>query len=362
MKVLIFSRGLGMGHISRDLELIKEFRRVVPGLNAVFCSYASGLEYLSRMNYKVFDLGVKATPAFWTTFTQSLVKAYKIIMREKPQLLISDEEFYVPVLGRMIGIPTCFVTNWFPSPEDILGLSCLEMADIIIFPDILGSIDVPPELTKKTVFVGPIISSSTMEKIKSLSDKGNLKQKLGYCSDQHIILVTRGRMWTDPEFMNTCAKSLEIVRRNFPETVMVIISGKEISKEKVLEGVMCVEAISVVEFVEDLLSYMAASDIVVTEGYTTLWEAAAIGLPIIAVTFLQHLEQERLAKAMQNRGVAIWIPRSKLSVETLAKKFIWILSDETLAKKMSKAGIELCRESGARKTVEVILNTLKISS
>ncbi|MBS7648088.1 hypothetical protein KEJ17_00355 [Candidatus Bathyarchaeota archaeon] len=114
------------------------------------------------------------------------------------------------------------------------------------------------------------------------------------------------------------------------------------------------EAIKVVDFIEDLVIYMAASDVVVTQGYTTLWELAAI-----AVTFPHHLEQVRFVRAMEARGTAMWIPRIDLSAEILAEKIIKILSDEALATRMSESGRKICRESGARKTAKVILQILK---
>jgi UDP-N-acetylglucosamine:LPS N-acetylglucosamine transferase len=359
-KVIVFSRGLGVGHVKRDLEVIKELKKRIQNMNVMFCSYGSGLKYLRKKGLNTVDMKAEFTFSYWETFIQSLITAYKIVTDFKPQLLIGDEEFYVPVVGKMLRVPVCFITNWFPDRNDVLGLSCLDVADLIIFPGLSSNVEVPSKLVSKVLFAGPILSSSSLKRIRSMPSKNILKRKLGYSTNQRLILVVGSTTLVDLGFLYISVKAFEVINKTFPETAMIAITSREVNKEEILEEAdQKKENVKVINFVSNIISYMAASDLVITEGgYNLLGELLTVDTPAIFITFQQHRVQEQLIKTMQEKGVVIWIPREELSVSRLSYEIHRVLSDSNILSRMSEAKKDILKEFSAKKVVDAILQLL----
>ncbi|MGC9014871.1 MAG: hypothetical protein ACP5KW_10900, partial [Thermoproteota archaeon] len=110
-------------------------------------------------------------------------------------------------------------------------MSCLEVADLIIFPGLPSDLEIPPKIITRVLFVGPMLSSSLLKRIQYMPDKNTLKRKLGYSSNQRLILTIGSTTLFDLGFLYISAKAFEVVKKKFPETAMVVITGRKVNEE-----------------------------------------------------------------------------------------------------------------------------------
>ncbi len=110
----------------------------------------------------------------------------------------------------------------------------------------------------------------------------------------------------------------------------------------------------VVEYLDDMGSALAASDVVLARaGATSIAEITALGLPAILVPYPYATDdhQTRNAATMVEHGAALLVSDADLDSELLAEKLLGLLSDPARRASMSAASRALGRPDAADRVV-----------
>ncbi|MDT7807959.1 MAG: UDP-N-acetylglucosamine--N-acetylmuramyl-(pentapeptide) pyrophosphoryl-undecaprenol [Acidobacteriota bacterium] len=109
------------------------------------------------------------------------------------------------------------------------------------------------------------------------------------------------------------------------------------------------------EYIDDMVSAFAASDLIVSRaGATTSFELMAAGKAALMVPLPGQLEQRRNAEVMQEAGAARMILQEELSGERLAHEIAALVADPERVTRMEEAARKLARGDAAAAAVELI--------
>jgi len=114
---------------------------------------------------------------------------------------------------------------------------------------------------------------------------------------------------------------------------------------------------SVVEFIDDIPTYLAAADAVVCRaGASTLSEVACRGLAsvIVPYPFSAENHQVRNARAWESAGAALCIEESELNPSHLANKIVILLTDPRMRNVMGEKARKFGDPSAAEKIADII--------
>ncbi len=115
------------------------------------------------------------------------------------------------------------------------------------------------------------------------------------------------------------------------------------------------ERADVREYIDDMVSAYAASDLIVSRaGATTSFELMAAGKAALMVPLPGQLEQTRNAEVLQEAGAARMILQSELSGERLAREIGELVGDPDRVTRMEEAARKLARGDAAQAAVDLI--------
>ena len=106
---------------------------------------------------------------------------------------------------------------------------------------------------------------------------------------------------------------------------------------------------------EETVPFMASADLAITAGGMTVFEMAALGVPILIVQIADN--QIPIAKAWQQYGYGINMGRlDQLTPEYLQREFMFLIKDRVKCDAMSEAGRSLVDGEGARRVARELLS------
>jgi UDP-N-acetylglucosamine--N-acetylmuramyl-(pentapeptide) pyrophosphoryl-undecaprenol N-acetylglucosamine transferase len=133
--------------------------------------------------------------------------------------------------------------------------------------------------------------------------------------------------------------------------------------DKVREGYEAAgwgERADVREYIDDMVSAFAASDLIVSRaGATTSFELMAAGRAALMVPLPGQLEQRRNAEVMQEAGAARMIPQEELSGASLAREISALVADPERVTRMSEASRRMARGDAAQAAVDLMEKLVK---
>lgn len=343
MKILFFSRGLGIGHAARDLALASALEE--ESIASTFFSYESGTKYFRNMQVPVVDTGfsntshaVMDTHALIHGFFEDLL-GYSSILAGKEGLVIGDEELFLPFSCKILKRPSMFITDWFPTmiqkykSDALIPLAnaAFDQADYILVPDFKDHIVIPPQLEEKTFFFGPFFRGDIGQLRES---KHSLRKKYGF-DDTPVIVVTVGGSQLNFPVLEKCIQSHEILCET-EDYKMILITGPDISPEELPDT-----GAEIRQFVPDFMELAASCDLVITgAGHSTLMEVSALGVPSIVIPIAGWVSQEREATRVERAHAGIVLPRQETTAQGLALTIRDLLNDSEKLKELSRNGIK----------------------
>jgi len=296
LRLLFFSRGRGRGHAIPDAAIISSLRRTVPDLDVLFVSYATGARVLRSLGYEVIDLGFGENSQMFPT----LIKSTRIISHLQPSLVISHEEFSVPVAARIVGVRNIFLTDWFPSDSPSL-MQSIAYSDTIICLDHVESIDLPDGFKTKAVFTGPVLKKFSI----SSTDRQDTRNELGLNESSLLISVIPGGASNSLEcnspIWSLVTKAFRSIPCNDKKLVWIadedfdLLSSYSISDDR----------IEILRPRNDIERLMIASDVVITKGNRiTTMEAAALGVQTVSLSHgLNPVDDRRIHRIPHHRSL-----------------------------------------------------------
>ncbi|MGO4734444.1 glycosyltransferase [Paenibacillus sp. 2KB_22] len=302
MKILIISRGNGFGHAKRDLLVAKRLMQL--NHEVIIASYSSGFQYL-RLVYSgdLIDLELPSAGSS----AERMFKLLDLIRRTQPDGIVVDEELLVLPMGRSLGIPTCFITNWLEDEQETLDF--LQMADRIAIVDIQEHwmFPIPVSIRDKIRFIGPVVevpaATRTREK-KIVITSGSATIVDVPFFTKVIAALKDEQAYTKLVYSGTLTRSLQ--RLGDESTHFIADPGSFIDEVKSSSLVVC------------------------RGGHTTLWELASLGVPAIAIPRREEVNPSNIvyAKQMGERGYIRWLQEADMDTDLIASYVDQILSGQ----------------------------------
>lgn len=288
-----FSSPIGLGHVTRDIAIVNNFKNI----STNFVTGSGAAKILKNLDYNVQDAynppsfiienGTLKNPAKWLWNYYQYYRdckniSEKILQKNKPNLVISDEDFASLTIAQEMKIPTVLVTDVLETHftkgiasfiEKKMNKSMLEIVkkcDIVIFPELGDDED-------NIKRVGPIVRETK-------HTREELRKKFSF--EKNTILVSIGG--TDAGLF-LIEKALQVLSKINQDIEIVLVSGPAVNKK--------FENVRNLGFVNNLHEIIFAADVIISlAGKSTIDEANAYGTPAIFIPIKGHFEQEDNAK------------------------------------------------------------------
>ncbi len=380
MKVLFMTCGIGIGHISRDTTLAKKLQE--KNVDIAFASYGSGYEMLLKSGeYQTaklpdikfysdgggLDIKYTAKKSIDTPFIflKSIYNESKIIKKFKPDIVVADSHYSVPITCKVLGIPCIMITNeltlnfteLYPDEKIIeyvenglkrFIIDVSNQCNAIIVPDIKDSIEIPPKLRDITTFTGPFLKKNPCK----IGNKKEIRKKLGFNEHEKIVLVTVGGSEFGKKLIKTIVGSSKLIDCD----KIIIVTGPQITSDFIPDSDKIVKK----EFLENIMEWMKLSDVVVSlAGHNTTMELASLGIPSILVPIDNHPEQIKNALNMEKYGLSVIRKVNELNLKDFSDDINDILHNDDLKKKANVIKKEFSKYNGAENAAEIILKYAK---
>jgi UDP-N-acetylglucosamine--N-acetylmuramyl-(pentapeptide) pyrophosphoryl-undecaprenol N-acetylglucosamine transferase len=376
MKALIMPCGIGLGHASRCIALAGKLQE--EGVEVLFASYGSGYEILNEhTQYPVlklpelkfygtageFDLKGTAKRSVDAPFIflKSMYKESRIIKKFRPDVVIADSHYSVPVTCKVIGIPCFMIAN-----ELILNFSDIYpqdrtveylengigrfMKDIsryckaVMVPDIDQSVEIPHKLKDMVFYTGPFLK----KRPKDLPLKEDLKKNFGFQSSDKIVLVTVGGTNFGKELIKLVCDAVPLIDCDW----IIIVTGPNIKPDLIPEFDKIIKKV----FLDDMMDWMKLSDLIISlAGHTTSMEVASLGIPNLMFPIEGHSEQVKNAQNMKKQGISVIRDIKGLDASELADDINNLLDDQELKKRAEITGKKFSQYDGANNALKIIM-------
>ena len=294
MNVLnFFSSPIGLGHITRDIAIVNNFRNITTN----FVTGSNAVKILKNLDFKVENAynppsfiiknGALQNSAKWLWNYYQYYKdckniSQKIIKKDNPDLIISDEDFASLTIAQEMKIPTILITD-VVSTHFTKGLvsiiekkmnksmqEIIKKCDVVIIPE-----DGDDQDNIKRV--GPIVREINCT-------RNELRKKFSF--EKKTIVISIGG--TDAGIF-LIEKTLESITKINQDIDVILVSGPAVSKK--------FENVKNMGFVNNLHELIFAADLIISlAGKSTIDEANAYGTPGIFIPIKDHFEQEANAK------------------------------------------------------------------
>jgi UDP-N-acetylglucosamine--N-acetylmuramyl-(pentapeptide) pyrophosphoryl-undecaprenol N-acetylglucosamine transferase len=289
-----FSSPIGLGHVTRDIAIEKNFQNI----STKFITGSGAAKILKKLDYNVQDVysppsfiienGTLKNPAKWLWNYYQYYRdckriSDKILQKDKPNLVISDEDFASLTVAQEMEIPTVLITDVLEThfTKGIASLiekkmnksmqEIIKKCDVVIFPEIGDDKD-------NIKRVGPIVRETNYT-------RDELRKKFSF--EKKTIVISIGGTSAG---LFLIEKSLEAISKIKLDVEVVLISGPAVDKK--------FENVKNLGFVDNLHEIIFASDVLISlAGKSTIDEANAYGTPAIFIPIKGHFEQEDNAKS-----------------------------------------------------------------
>ena len=291
--VNFFSSPIGLGHVTRDIAIEDNFQNITTN----FVTGSGAAKILKKLEMQVHDVyhppsfivenGTLKSPAKWLWNYYQYYKDCKnisrdILEKDRPNAVISDEDFASLTVAQEMKIPTILVTDILETHftkglasfiEKKMNKSMQEIikkCEIVILPEIGDAQD-------NIQRVGPIVRQTDYT-------REQLREKFSF--DKKTIVISIGG--TDAGLF-LIEKALEAISKINQDVEVVLVSGPSVEKKY--------ENVKNLGFVENLHEIIFAADVLISlAGKSTIDESNAYGTPGIFIPIKGHFEQEDNAK------------------------------------------------------------------
>ena len=290
--VIFFSSPIGLGHATRDVAIAQYLDNRIKFVSGeggpkLFSEY--GFEAQNLYKPPIFEIqdGTLKNPLRWLFRYYSYYKKCKdisseIIEKERPKLIVSDEDFASLTIAQEKKLKTVLITDILETNfakgigsfiEKKMNKSMKEImkkCDVIILPEDGSDED-------NIIRVGPIVR-------KILYSREELRKRFSF--DRKTIVISIGGT-SAGQFL--IEKTIQVYKKLNLDADMLIVSGPALK----ISG----EGIRNLGFVNNLHEIIYAADLIISlAGKSTIDEAESYGTPGIFIPIKGHFEQEENAK------------------------------------------------------------------
>lgn len=288
-----FCSPIGLGHATRDIAIAQCF----DGISAKFVTGNGAAKLFSECGFLVNDSyippkfkvengslqkSLKWLFTYYQYYKECRIIAKEFLQKEKPRMIVSDEDFASLTMAQQNKIPSILITDILETRftkgigsfiEKKMNQSMKEIirkCNVVIMPEFGQDQD-------NIKRVGPIVRTT-----KHTRDE--LREKFSF-SRKTIIVSVGG---TDAgKFL--VERTIDAFSKLKPDADLVVVSGPSLKLDT--------QNIRNLGFVNNLHEVIYASDLVISlAGKSTIDEARAYGTPGIFIPIKNHFEQEDNAR------------------------------------------------------------------
>jgi predicted glycosyltransferase len=199
-------------------------------------------------------------------------------------------------------------------------------------------------VTRHFDFAGYLIG----EHPKTFGSRAELRERLGYRSDERVCIVTVGGSGVGEHLIRRILESFPMVRARLPELCMVVVAGPRIAPQ----SLNAPAGVDMRAFVPNLDRHLAACDLaVVRGGLTTCMELTAAGTPFLYFPLKNHFEQNfHVAHRLDCYRAGRRIEFATSTPETIADAMIVALS--------TRPNFESVEAEGARRAARMLADLI----
>jgi len=337
-RALYISSPIGLGHAQRDAAIADELRRLHPDLEIDWLAQHPVTRVLEERGERIHPASaylanesrhIESESAehdlhcfqAWRRMDEILVANFMVfhdlVREEQYDLWIGDEawelDYYLHENPELKTAAYAWMTDfvgWLPMSDggereafltadynaEMIEhiLRCPRVRDRAIFvgdpedivPERFGD-DLPPirEWTEEHFsFAGYITGFDPAQ----FSDRGALRDELGYRGDERVCLVTVGGSGVGEHLLRRVIDSFPEAKRLVPELRMIVVAGPRIDPETLPLH----DGLEIRAYVRDLYRHLAACDLAVVQGgLTTAMELTANRRPFLYFPLKHHFEQ-----------------------------------------------------------------------
>ena len=289
----------------------------------------------------------------------------KIIKKFKPDLILADSHFSVPITAKVLGVPCVMTTNeltlnfsdLYPEEKTVEYLEnglkrfvkdVCNLCKVIMIPDIPGSTEIPPKLNELVVHTGPFLK----EEPQKMPSKEILRKELGFESSESIVLVTVGGSDFGIELLKLMCDASAIIDCDR----IIIVTGPQIEADFIPESNRIVKK----KFLDNMMEWMKISDVIVSlAGHTTIMEVMSLGIPNIIVPIDNHPEQFKNTVNIVKYGISIVEDIKKLGPEEIAADINKLLRDPDIVNRAEIVKEKFSKYNGTEEAVKIIMKHAK---
>lgn len=362
--ILFLSWQGALGHVTRDLAIVKELRRQNPKIRVSWMAHPLASQLIQQAGETLLPeskLGAdynQAAVSAYNNFRLDLMKYVKlgqknwyqnidmfrqVIAKYDFDLVIGDESYEIQAAlckGQIQLKPRMVMIEDFVGCEAMTGnllekigvyrtnrflakdvpripasrLTHFFVGDLEDVPDKRFGFLLPNrrEVSRQYYhFLGYVIRFDPAE----YTDKAKIRKKLGY-GEQPLIICATGGTFAGKEMLETCGKAYIVLKKDMPDLHMVCVCGE-------LFGTKAPELPQGVEFhgfLPDIYEHYAACDMaVVVGGGTTTAELTALRRPFVFFPLENQFDQQLyVAERLARQGAGIKMKYFDTTPESLA--------------------------------------------
>ena len=394
-RALYLSSSIGLGHVSRDLAIAAELRRLAPELDILWLAAppasdalrAAGENVLAEasqwrgasriaercMRHGRLDL-VHYVYRSLPSWAMNARLFRRVVDQYGVDIAIGDEAFEVdvPLVAHVLHLKVPFVMIFdFVGTDAMTGkvhdrlgawiLNALWALDRFVYardPHSAMFIGEPEDIpcrpfgwalpNRRThvqehyLTVGHVVDFDPDD----YADPHVWRGRLGY-GDEPLVVCSVGGTSVGRDLLELCAAAAGPLRERLPDARVVLVAGPRIPVDWI-EAPGC----EVLGYVPRLFELFASSDVAVVQcGGTTTTELAALGRRFIYAPIEGHFEQEVIARRLERHGVGRRMSLRSTTAEALAQMIV-----EELGRPGHRASMPL---DGASKAAQHIVATLE---
>lgn len=372
-RILYLSSSIGMGHVSKDLAIARELRRLASDAEILWVAGHPASDVLREAGENVLpeserwrgasliaersvrDGGLDLVRYVYRSLPAWAANArlFRGIMRSQEVDIAVGNEAYeidVPLILGLLSLPAPFVMMFdfiateamSANPVDRVGawlLNLLWALDRRVYDGSRNSAvfigeaaDIPdkafgwalPNRRRHALDFYDIVGHVVGFSPDAYQDRAELRRRLGY-GDEPLVICSAGGTAIGRELLELCAAAVPDLRRMLPGVRAVLVCGPRIP----VESVRAPEGVAVLGYVPRLHEHFACADAAVVQcGASSTTELAALGTPFVYAPIEGHFEQEVVASRLARYGAGRRLRLKSATPETLARAIIEALELE----------------------------------
>jgi UDP-N-acetylglucosamine:LPS N-acetylglucosamine transferase len=400
INVLFISGSLGLGHITRDIAIANQMRKLLPEINIEWLAANPATKVLEDANEKLVPgfeqyanenlAAEKASKGASLNLLNYLMKSraewkkninffLNLISQRHYDLVIGDETYEISLALRehseVKKFPFVMIFDFAgldamtKNPMERLGVYYYNRVwthgyrhkqnpsyDLALFvgelediPDTKFGFGLPNrrEFAKALyTFIGYIFPFDA----ENYSNKHEIRKKLGY-GDDPLLICSLGGTSIGKELLELCGQAYPIVKEKITNLHAVFVTGPRLSSQ----SLTLPEGVTIKGFIPRLYEHFAACDLAIVQGgATSTFELTALQSPFIYFPIKGHCEQANVSRILSQRGAGIKLSLSKTTPELLADLIIKTMGSKVIYPELPK--------NGAQKAAELIVNLIKTNT